>query len=181
MRDEPTRQVRAEPYKGKVKSSLSLDLALMSINLITSDNQPFVVEKSLAIHSKAINEKLDENKGVDITIQLPGVDGSTLEKVLEYLRHYKDEPVSHDCDNKSRGPTELSDWDKTFLEVEQSQLFKIILAADYLGIKPLLDAGCKAVALQLKGKTPEQIREAFSIQNDFTPEEEARIKEEFSG
>ena len=30
----------------------------------------------------------------------------------------------------------------------------------------------------IKGKTPEEIRKTFSIQNDFTPEEEDQIRRE---
>ncbi|THG98680.1 hypothetical protein EW026_g3537 [Hermanssonia centrifuga] len=67
---------------------------------------------------------------------------------------------------------------KKFITVDQEMLFEIILAANYLDIKPLLDVGCKTVANMIKGKTPEEIRKLFNIVNDFTPEEEAQIKKE---
>lgn len=37
-------------------------------------------------------------------------------------------------------------------------LFEIILAANYLDIKPLLDVGCKTVANMIKGKTVRHCR-----------------------
>lgn len=51
-------------------------------------------------------------------------------------------------------------------------------AANYLDIKALLDVGCKTVANMIKGKSPEEIRKTFNIQNDFTPEEEDVIRRE---
>jgi hypothetical protein len=63
-------------------------------------------------------------------------------------------------------------WDQTFMQVDQEMLFEIILASNYLDIKPLLDVGCKTVANMIKGRSPEKIRKIFNITNDFTPEEE---------
>lgn len=47
-----------------------------------------------------------------------------------------------------------------------------------MDIKPLLDLACAKVASMIKGKTPEQIRQTFNIQNDFTPEEEEAVQQE---
>lgn len=51
-------------------------------------------------------------------------------------------------------------------------------AANFLDIKSLLDLTCQKVADMIKGKQPEEIRKIFNIENDFTPEEEAKIREE---
>lgn len=72
----------------------------------------------------------------------------------------------------------VSDWDANFVDVEQELLFELILAANYMDIKSLLDLACAKVASMIKGKTPQEIRETFNIVNDFTPEEESQIREE---
>ena len=46
-------------------------------------------------------------------------------------------------------------WDSEFVKVDQSTLFDLILAANYLNIKGLLDLTCQTVAQMIKGKTPE--------------------------
>ena len=47
-----------------------------------------------------------------------------------------------------------------------------------MDIKSLLELASSKVASIIKGKTPEEIRKTFNIQNDFTPEEEQQIREE---
>ena len=47
-------------------------------------------------------------------------------------------------------------------------LFELILAADYLDIKSLLDLTCAKVASMIKGKNTEEIRKQINIVHDFT-------------
>lgn len=116
----------------------------------------------------------------DVEIPLPNATSNVLKKILEYCEYHKDElaPASEDESDRIKRTTDISDWDQRFLSVDQEMLFEIILAANYLDIRPLLDIGCKTVANMIKGKTPEEIRRTFNIQNDFTPEEEDQIRRE---
>lgn len=72
----------------------------------------------------------------------------------------------------------VQEWYSTFVAIDQETLFELILAANYMDIKPLLDLTCATVASLIKGKSPEEIRKQFNIVNDFTPEEEAQVREE---
>ncbi|CAN1337772.1 SKP1-like protein 1, partial [Linum perenne] len=49
-------------------------------------------------------------------------------------------------------------WGTDFAKVDQATLFDLILAANYLNIKDLLDLTCQTVADMIKGKSPEEIR-----------------------
>ncbi|GAA6002312.1 SCF ubiquitin ligase subunit SKP1 [Rhodotorula paludigena] len=150
------------------------------VTLTTSDAENFEVERDVANRSVLIRNMLEDVGESDQPIPLPNVSANVLKKVLEWCEHHKKdpEPIAEDLDDNRRKTTEISDWDAKFIQVDQEMLFEIILAANYLDIKPLLDVGCKTVANMIKGKQPEEIRKLFNITNDFTPEEEAQIRKE---
>ncbi|CAG8502646.1 4368_t:CDS:2 [Paraglomus occultum] len=149
------------------------------ITLKSCDDVEFKVDIRVASRSILLKNMIEDVGETDQSIPLPNVNERVLKKVLEWCEHHKDDPqpAMEDSDTRRRN-TEIDEWNKKFLEVEQDMLFEIILAANYLDIKQLLDIGCKTVANMIKGKTPEQIRETFNIQNDFTPEEEEQIRKE---
>lgn len=112
-------------------------------------------------------------------IPLHNVTAKILAKVVEYCKYHDEHPTPKTEEKKDEKKTDdIIPWDKEFCSVDQATLFELILAANYLDIKPLLDLTCKTVANMIKGKTPEEIRKTFNIKNDFTPEEEEKVRKE---
>ncbi|PIA63018.1 hypothetical protein AQUCO_00200796v1 [Aquilegia coerulea] len=105
-------------------------------------------------------------------IPLPNVTAKILAKVIEYCKKHVE------GEGQSTEEEELKTWDADFVKVDQATLYDLILAANYLNIKSLLDHTCQTVADMIKGKTPEEIRKTFNIKNDFTPEEEEEVRRE---
>jgi S-phase kinase-associated protein 1 len=106
---------------------------------------------------------------------LSGINSATLAKVIEYCTYHMDD-LPQDDDSQKSEP--ITGWDAEFVQMDQASLFELILAANTLDCKPLLDLACKAVAEMIKGKTPEEIRNHFNIENDFTAEEEEQVRRE---
>ncbi|KAF4124149.1 S-phase kinase-associated protein 1 [Geosmithia morbida] len=152
--------------------------------LQSSDLAVLEVDRPVAERSMLIKNLLEDlgSDSISATNAIPiqNVNESVLRKVIEWCEHHRNDPMqSQDDDSDARRKTtEIEEWDQKFMQVDQEMLFEIILAANYLDIKPLLDVGCKTVANMIKGKSPEEIRKTFNITNDFTPEEEEQIRRE---
>ncbi|XP_055254527.1 S-phase kinase-associated protein 1-like [Moschus berezovskii] len=153
-----------------------------SIKLQSSDGEIFEVDVEIAKQSVTIKTMLEdlvtEDEGDDDPVPLPNVNAAILKKVIQWCTHHKDDPPPPEDDENKKNEHDIPVWDQEFLKVDQGTLFELILAANYLDIKGLLDVTCKTVANLIKGKTPEEIRKTFNIKNDFTEEEEAQVSKE---
>jgi len=158
------------------------------ITLKSSDGEEFEVEEAVAMESQTIRHMIEDDCA-DNGIPLPNVNSKILSKVIEYCNKHvlANKPAAGSDGAAADGsaaaaapaPAEdLNNWDAEFVKVDQATLFDLILAANYLNIKGLLDLTCQTVADMIKGKTPEEIRKTFNIKNDFTPEEEEEIRRE---
>ncbi|CEL99351.1 unnamed protein product [Vitrella brassicaformis CCMP3155] len=149
------------------------------IKLQSQQGDIYEADQQVACMSTLIKNMV-EDSGSEDAIPLPNVKTAILQRVLQYCEHHKENPPEEIAKPlKSTNLAEVvSEWDAEFVNVEQEVLFELILAANYLDIKPLLDLTCAKVASMIKGKTPEEIRKQFNIVNDFTPEEEAQVREE---
>ena len=141
------------------------------VKLKSRQEEVFEVEAKAAFRSITIKNMIDDT-GFQIHVPVPMVDSQTLVKVIEFLKYHQK------AEDDGTAAEEQTIWDVNYVKVDDETLFNLILAANYLDIKPLLDLTCKAVADEIKGKTPEEIRTRFNIKNDFTPEEEEEVKRE---
>lgn len=140
------------------------------VTLVTSDAQRFVVTRGVVALCKTILNILDECSGDDGAplVPLPAVDAATLTHFIVVA-------------NKAvELKEEVREWFKEYAtkNLSQKDLFELLMAANYLNAKVVLDACCNFVASMIAGKTPEQIREVFNIKNDFSVEEEEEILRE---
>jgi S-phase kinase-associated protein 1 len=113
-------------------------------------------------------------------IPLPNVAANVLAKVIEYCKHYQEEPMTAiQTPLKSSKLEDLvQQWYADFVKIEKNMLFDLVAAANFMDIKPLLDLTCLAVSILIKGKSAVELREMFNISSEFSPEEDAQIKKE---
>uniref|UniRef100_A0A7S3JFI0 S-phase kinase-associated protein 1 n=1 Tax=Euplotes harpa TaxID=151035 RepID=A0A7S3JFI0_9SPIT len=149
------------------------------IRLLSQEGEIIEVDQDTVSLSVLIKSMIDDS-GPEEDIPLPNVTKPILEKVIEFCKHVKDYPLQEiEKPLKSDNLRDIvSAWYADYVELEQEVLFEVILAANYLDIRPLLELSCAKVATMIKGKSVVEVRKLFNIENDFTPEEEAQILEE---
>ncbi len=149
------------------------------ITLVSSDGEKMQISAKAAQRSQLVKGIIEDYPD-DAEVPLNNVKSSILKKIKEYLEHYQDsDPKEIERPLASQNYQDCVDaWDFEFINIELDTIFEIILAANYMDIKPLLELASSKIASIIKGKTPEEIRKIFNIQNDFTPEEEQQIRDE---
>ncbi|XP_060203051.1 SKP1-like protein 11 [Lycium barbarum] len=130
------------------------------LTLKTRDGEEFVLEEAMAFRSLTI-KNATSNYTINNTPLPINVEINTMIKVIEYWKKHSERGISED---------ELMNFDKKFFKLlHNSELFDLVVAVDYLADKGLSNAACEQVLDKITGKTPQEIRDIFNINNDCTP------------
>ncbi|KAH0456983.1 hypothetical protein IEQ34_014890 [Dendrobium chrysotoxum] len=146
------------------------------IRMMASDGKEVgVVEEVVAMQFEIIRHMIEDNFIEDV-IHIPNVTASVLSNIFHYCKKHIDFSLPN--------IEELQDFDNKFVDINTEALYDLIMvnnypsSTNYLGVKDLIDFICQKVANIIRGKIPEEIRQIFSIENDFTLEEEEKVQKE---
>ena len=136
------------------------------ITLISSESTPVDINAKALGRSKFIKDFLKDFPEDSIT--LGTVNYKTLLKIKEYLEHYENsEPKEIRLPLPKKNFKNIVDtWDYNFINLPNETIFEIMLAANFMDIKPLLDLTCAKIASEITGKNSQQIRDLFKMGKD---------------
>jgi S-phase kinase-associated protein 1 len=143
------------------------------IKILSSDDQVFEVEENVLFQSTLIKNIVSDLDASDQAIPLQNVTSVILKKIIKYAEHHKDDETVEE--DEGTDSTITDEWDIEFMKLDKDVIIEIILAANYLDMKNLLNLGCKTIANMIKGKSVEEIREILDLPED--PVEESDITE----
>lgn len=153
------------------------------IRLKSNDGKVFEITEHEGSISELIRDATEGNEDDVTEIEISRVNSECLEKVVNFMKHYAVEKMKE-------VPTPLGvstfnevidqKWYQDFVaddNVDGDMVFDMLTAANFMGIKPLLDLTCLKVTFQLTGKSAEEIRQILKLP-ELTPEEEAKARED---
>ena len=149
-----------------------------TIKIKSSDGKVIELSSKAALKSGLLRGII-EDYPEDTEFPLNNVNGSTLERVKEYLTHYQDqEPKIIPKPLKNNDFKDNADeWDNNFIGDDNDSILALILAANFMDIKPLLELASAKIACKIRGTTTESIRKDFEIV-DFNDDEKQQINKD---
>ena len=154
------------------------------ITLLSSDLRQVTINLKSAKGSNFIKNFIEDFPNE--TIHFQEIDYDTLIKVKEYLEHYQDKkPKEIPKPLPNKDFKEIIDpWDYSYINLDLESIFKIMLAANFMDITPLLNLTCAKISSLIQGKNSSEIRREFGMDKDIdesddSDEEEEELKDDF--
>mmetsp|Transcript_25566 Transcript_25566/g.35995 ORF Transcript_25566/g.35995 Transcript_25566/m.35995 type:complete len:164 (+) Transcript_25566:202-693(+) len=147
------------------------------VELRSKDGDVIEIPYSAAQLSELVRDSVADDER---EVQVLRVSTDCLKKVVEFLKYHVREPmvaIPTPLGASSFEEIVKPEWYKEFVNLERAMIFDLLTAANYMGIKPLLDLTCLKVTFELTGKSAEEIRQLLNLPK-LTAEEEAKARVE---
>ncbi|KAK7401620.1 hypothetical protein VNO78_13239 [Psophocarpus tetragonolobus] len=141
------------------------------VKLRSMDGVTFEVEASIAKEMETVQSFIEEcGRDPSEVIPLHNVSSRELSRIVRYCSEHL--RLARDGDIKG-----TKEFDNRFVAaLSLYEMKELVLAANYLNMKKLLDFLSASIAEVIKNKSVEFVREFFGVDNDYTPEEEHQYR-----
>ena len=149
------------------------------VKLKSSDGKIFEVPIDILQKSKLFTDINQNDEDEENEIELKEVDGKNLERIIEYLKHYKDiepkeipKPFPERTDDAFLRSILNDDWTFDYIQsMTLDEAINLVNAANYLQIDGLLNILAAKLAHEMCNCDGEEARRKFGIEGDMTEEE----------
>ena len=149
------------------------------VKLKSSDGKIFEVPIDILQKSKLFADINQSDEDEENEIELKEVDGKNLERIIEYLKHYKDiepkeipKPFPERTDDAFLRSILNDDWTFDYIQsMTLEESINLINAADYLQIDGLINILAARLAHEMCNGDLEELIRKFGIESDMTEEE----------
>ncbi|KAJ9443237.1 SCF ubiquitin ligase complex protein SKP1b [Diplonema papillatum] len=152
---------------------------MSQVLLIASDGTRHTTTKEACAMSKTLHQVLEEIGDGPAEVPVSNVRGDVLAQIISYMEaHHNHRAPDLERPLKRNLLELLSEWDRRFVKQNnhKQMVIDLISGANILGIKDLLDLGCAIMAEKMKTMSVDQVRDVFGVVNDFSKEEEEKIR-----
>lgn len=138
---------------------------MMILHLKTNDNHRVRVNANELRVSNLIQVLVQSMEEEEEEIPLYNVSHNVLLKVLEFARHYHQEPMKTIPLPLRDHTLPIQEWYVEFVSVLQNEtLYEILHAATYMDIEPLQNLICARIACLIKGKECHEVKQIFGFE-----------------
>ena len=149
------------------------------VKLKSSDGKIFEVPIDILQKSKLFTDINQNDEDEENEIELKEVDGKNLERIIEYLKHYKDiepkeipKPFPERTDDAFLRSILNDDWTFDYIQnMTLEEAINLVNAANYLEIDGLINILAAKIAHEICNCEVEEARRKFGIEGDLTEEE----------
>ena len=149
------------------------------VKLKSSDGKIFEVPIDILQKSKLFKDMNQSDEDEENEIELKEVDGKNLERIIEYLKHYKDiepkeipKPFPERTDDAFLRSILNDDWTFDYIQsMTLEEAVNLINAANYLQIDGLINILTAKLSHEMCNCDVEEQRRKFGIECDMTEEE----------
>ncbi|CDW74175.1 UNKNOWN [Stylonychia lemnae] len=154
------------------------------LTLVSMEGEKYQVDMMITDMSGLIRDMIEDNASYDEDIELRNIEGSYLQDIIQYCEHYNfekqvDIPRPLPSSNLAQ---ELKDqFEVQFIQkYDLDGTIKMIEYSNFLNIPAIFELACASVASLFKGKSFEQVKKDFGLEDEvYTPEEEEALKLRF--